>query len=315
VTYSVNGIFAGTDGSSPIEVPGFTMRSPDDSVISFDFAGPDYAHAIGAKLTQGRDLLSSDENRPGRIALVNSAFANFYWPGESAIGKTFHRGDSIVVQVVGVIADARDHSLTAQTARRVYFPYIHTDTGATQLGQSQLLRLEVRTVGDPANLVQPLRRAVLSVDQSLPIDNIDPVTTLMADSISQQRLLAQLAGAFGVLALVLAAVGLYGVMSYAISRRTGEIGLRVALGAQRADVISMVLLEAIKLVAVGVVVGLPLSLVATRLLGTQLHGVAPTDPVSLGVALAVLSASAVIAALVPAVRASRLSPMRALRIG
>src|SRR6185503_8085699 len=163
VTYSVNGIFAGTDGSSPIEVPGFTMRSPDDSVISFDFAGPDYAHAIGAKLTQGRDLLSSDENRPGRIALVNSAFANFYWPGESAIGKTFHRGDSIVVQVVGVIADARDHSLTAQTARRVYFPYIHTDTGATQLGQSQLLRLEVRTVGDPANLVQPLRRAVLSV--------------------------------------------------------------------------------------------------------------------------------------------------------
>jgi predicted permease len=315
VTYSVNGIFAGTDGRMPIEVPGFTMRSAGDSLISFDFAGPDYAHAIGAKVTRGRDLLASDENKPGRTALVNSAFANFYWPGESPIGKTFHRSDSIVVQVAGVVEDVRDHSLTTETARRVYFPYTHTDTSARQLGYSQNLRLEVRTAGDPTRLVQSLRRAVLSVDQSLPIDNIDPVPTLMATSISQQRLLAQLAGGFGVLALVLAAIGLYGVMSYAINRRTGEIGLRVALGAQRADVIRMVLLEAINLVGIGIIVGLPLALVATRLLRTQLHGVAPTDPVSLGVALLVLSGSAVIAALVPAVRASRLSPMRALRVG
>jgi putative ABC transport system permease protein len=156
---------------------------------------------------------------------------------------------------------------------------------------------------------------VLSVDQTLPIDNIDPVVNLMADSISQQRLLAQLAGAFGVLALVLAAIGLYGVMTYAITRRTGEIGLRVALGAQRADVIRMVLVEAVELVAIGIVVGLPVALLATRLLRTQLHGVPATDPISLGFALAVLAASAVIAALVPALRASRLSPMRALRVG
>ncbi|HEY4305461.1 MAG TPA: ABC transporter permease [Gemmatimonadaceae bacterium] len=315
VTYSVNGIFTGTDGRMPIEVPGFTMRKAADSLISFDFAGPDYARAIGAKLTRGRDMEAADENKPGRTALVNSAFADFYWPGQSPIGKTFHRSDSIVVQVVGVLADARDHSLTADMARRVYFPYIHTDTGVRQLSYSQNLRLEVRTVGDPSNLVQPLRRAVLSVDQSLPIDAIDPVPTLMASSISQQRLLAQLAGGFGVLALVLAAIGLYGVMSYAINRRTGEIGLRVALGAQRADVIRMVLLEAVQLVGMGVVVGLPLALVATRLLATQLHGVAPTDPVSLGIALVVLTGSAVVAALVPAVRASRLSPMRALRVG
>lgn len=315
VTYSVNGLFVGTEGTMPIEVPGFTMRSADDSVMAFDYAGPDYAHAIGAKVTQGRDLLASDENKPARVALVNSAFADFYWPGQSAVGKTFHRSDSIVVQVIGVIADARDHSLTDKTARRVYFPYIHTDTAAAQLGQSQFLRLEVRTIGDPANLVQPLRQAVLSVDRSLPIDNIDPVSNLVAVTISQQRLLAELAGAFGVLALLLAAVGLYGVMSYAISRRTGEIGLRVALGAQRGDVITMVLLEAVKLVGIGVVVGLPLALVATRLLRTQLHGVPSTDLLSLGVALAVLGASAVVAALVPAVRASRLSPMRALRTG
>jgi predicted permease len=315
VTYSVNGIFAGTEGNTPIEVPGFTMRSPDDSIIAFDFAGPGYVRAIGAKLAEGRDLLSSDENGAARTALVNRAFAEFYWPGQSAVGKAFHYRDSAVVQIVGVVADVRDHSLTDATPRRAYFPYIHTDTSATQLGYSQYLRLEVRTIGDPTNLVESLRRAVLSVDQSLPIDSIDPVSRLMGDSIRQQRLLVQLATGFGVLALLLAAIGLYGVMTYAITRRTGEIGLRVALGAQRADVIRMVLTEAVTLVASGVMAGLPLALIATRLLRAQLHGVAPTDPVSLAGALAVLGASAIIAALVPAVRASRLSPMRALRVG
>lgn len=315
VTYSVNGIFTGTDGMMTIEVPGFPMRTPDDSMISFDFAGPSYAHAIGATLLDGRDLLPSDENKPGRTAVVNAAFARFFWPGQSAVGKFFHVTDSVAVQVVGVISDARDHSLTNPTARRVYFPYIHTDTGATQLGQSQNLRLEVRTVGDPAALVQQIRRALVSVDPSLPIDGIDPVSKLMADSIAQQRLLAQLATGFGALALVLAAIGLYGVMTYTITRRTGEIGLRVALGAQRVDVIRMVLLDALSLVAVGMAVGLPVALFATRLLRAQVHGISPTDPVSIGLAVGVLGVSAVAAVLAPALRASRVSPMHALRTG
>jgi predicted lysophospholipase L1 biosynthesis ABC-type transport system permease subunit len=217
------------------------------------------------------------------------------------------------VQVVGVISDARDHSLTNPTARRVYFPYLHTDTGATQLGQSQNLRLEVRTQGDPNALVQQIRRALLSVDPTLPIDGIDPVSQLMADSIAQQRLLAQLAAGFGILALVLAAIGFYGVMTYTITRRTGEMGLRVALGAQRGDVIRMVLLDALSVVAVGLLFGLPVALFATRLLRAQVHGVAPTDPVSIALAVAVLGLSTVAAVLVPAVRASRVSPMVALR--
>jgi predicted permease len=313
VTYSVNGIFIGTDGTVPIEVPGFVVRSPDDSIISFDFAGPNYAHAIGATMIAGRDLLDSDENRPARTALVNAAFANFYWPGRSAVGKFFHLTDSIAVQVVGVIADARDHSLTTPATRRVYFPYIHTDTAATQLGQSQNLRLEVRTAGDPSALVQQIRHAVLSVDPTLPIDALDPVSKLMANSISQERVLAQLATGFGVLALILAAIGLYGVMSYAISRRTSEIGLRIALGAQPGNVVRMVLNDAFSLVALGLAIGLPVALFATRLLRTQLHGVAPTDPISVGSAVAVLGASALVAVLVPALRASRLSPLLALR--
>jgi predicted permease len=315
VTYSANGIFNGADGSVPIEVPGFVMHSARDSIAFTEFAGPRYAQSTGATLLQGRDLESSDENGPARTAIVNRAFADFYWPGESAIGKTFHRNDSIAVRVVGVIADARDHSLTEPTPRRAYLPYIHTDTGATQFWNPRYLRLEVRTVGDPANLVQSLRRAVLSVDRALPTDNIDLVSRLMSDSIVEERLLAQLAGGFGVLALVLAGVGLYGVMNYAITRRTGEIGLRVALGAQRSDVIQMILCEAAALVGIGAAVGLPLAFLGMRLLRAQLHGVPATDVPSLAVALGVLGASALIAALVPAVRASRYSPMHALRVG
>ena len=315
VSYSVNGVFTGTDGQAPIEIPGFTMRNADDSIIAFDYVGPSYAHTLGATLLEGRDMLPSDENRPGRTALVNAAFARFYWPGQPATGKFFHLTDSIAVQVVGVIADARDHSLTTPTARRVYFPYIHSDTGVTQLGQSQNLRLEVRIVGDPARLVQQIRQAILAVDPRAPIDGIDPVSKLMADSISQQRLLAQLAGAFGALALILAALGLYGVMTYSVTRRTGEIGLRVALGAQRAELVRMVLVDSLRLVAVGVAAGLPVVLLATRLLRTQVHGIGATDPLSIALAVGVLGLSAVAAVLVPAMRASRVSPMVALRTG
>jgi ABC-type antimicrobial peptide transport system permease subunit len=135
----------------------------------------------------------------------------------------------------------------------------------------------------------------------------------MMQSIVQQRLLAQLATAFGVLALLLAAVGLYGVLSYAVARRTGEMGVRVALGAQQPDLIRMVLLDALRLVAIGVVIGLPLALGATRLLVSQLHGVSPADPLSIAIAVSVLGGSAVVAGLLPALRASRVSPIEALR--
>jgi ABC-type antimicrobial peptide transport system permease subunit len=154
---------------------------------------------------------------------------------------------------------------------------------------------------------------VASIDPQLPIDGVDPLVTLMRNTIGQQRLVAQLATAFGVLALVLAAVGLYGVMTYAITRRTGEIGLRVALGARASNVVRMVLFDALRLVAVGVVIGLPLALLSTRLLRTQLHDVGTTDPVSIGVAIGVLALSGVAAVTLPALRASKVSPMVALR--
>jgi predicted permease len=310
VGYSENGIFSGNESSTQIEIPGFVVRTSNDSTIQYDQVSAGYVRAIGARIVDGREFTPADETPLPRIAIVNETFAHFYFPGGSAVGKYFHIADSITVRIVGVTGDVRDHDLTSPQRRRAYFPYVHHDS---QQGTPGTLVFEVRTTGDPATVVKDVRHAIIAVDPNLPITGLQPLRRLMLGSIVEQRLVAQLATAFGVLALLLAAIGLYGVMTYAVARRTGEIGVRVALGAQQADVVRMVLLDAARLVAAGVVVGLPVALAVTRLLEAQLHGVEPIDPVSIATALMVLSASALVAGLVPALRASRVSPIEALR--
>jgi len=312
VTFSENGIFSGTESSTTIEVPGFTARTPGDTTIAYDVVGPGYVYAIGGKLIAGRDMASSDEAGLPRVALVNQSLATFFFPGDNAVGKYLHFNDSVAVEIVGVVADTRDHDLEGKPLRRAYFSYLHADDPAN-LGAPGSLRFEVRTAADPSAVVQPIRRALLSVDPTLPIDGVNPLTALVRQSIREERLVARLASGFGAFALLLAAIGLYGVMTYAITRRTGEIGLRVALGAQRADVVRMVLVDALRLVAIGLVVGLPVALASARLLTTQLHGIGAVDPVSIGVAVAVLAGSAVGAVMLPALRAANVSPIVALR--
>jgi ABC-type antimicrobial peptide transport system permease subunit len=214
------------------------------------------------------------------------------------------------VQIIGVIADTRDHVLEGAPSRRAYFSYVHSGTAVDQPGS---LRLAIRTNGDPAAVVQQIRKTVIAVDPALPIDGIDPLATLMRQSIREERLVAKLGTGFGVLALLLASIGLYGVMTYAITRRTSELGLRVALGAQRQDLVRMVLHDALRLVALGMLIGLPLALVSARLLETELHGVGSVDPPSIAAAMAVLTLSAIVAVLLPALRASNVPPIVALR--
>jgi predicted permease len=312
-TFSENGIFSGSDSHTSITVSGFMARTADDTMIAYDLVGAGYARAIGAHLVAGRDLLPSDENKPGRVALATRGLVDFYFPHQDGIGKYIRFSDSIDVRIVGVIADARDHRLTGAVDRRMYFPYVHTDTSSSQLGNPGALRLEVRTAGNPAAVVDQIRKAIVAVDPSLPIDGIDPLPILIVSQIRQEILLTQLATAFGVLALALAAIGLYGVMSYSVARRSREMGLRTALGAQRGDVMRLVLTNALALVVSGLVVGVPLALAMTRLLKSQLHGVGTADPGSIAVAVAVLVVSAIVAALVPALRATRVAPSVALR--
>jgi predicted permease len=259
-------------------------------------------------LLRGRDFTARDDARAPQVALVNRTMEAFYFPGGTAIGKRIRLNDSTSAEIVGVVADVVDHDLTAEPVRRFYVPYAQP-----ALGEPGSLVLIVRTSGDPNAIVQAVREQVKAVDANLPIYGIDPLSLLMRQSVREQRLLARLATGFGSLALLLAAIGLYGVMTYAIARRTGEIGLRVALGAQRSDVVGMVLRDALRLVLLGVVVGIPLSIAATRLLQSQLHDVKSTDPLVTVICLAVLSVSAVLASLLPALRASRVAPLVALR--
>jgi predicted permease len=310
VVYSMNGIFSGSESQTTVQVPGFTARTPNDSVINFDEVGPGYINTVGGRMLDGRDMASSDEGNLARVAIVNEALAKFYFPGQRAVGRFFNFGDSVSIQIIGVAADTRDHSLSGAPTRRAYFPYVHRDT---MVGLPGSLRFEIRTRGEPTAVVQAIRAAVVGVDPSLAIDGLDPVASLLRQSLAAERLVARLATGFGALALLLAAIGLYGVMTYAITRRTGEIGLRVALGAGRADVINLVLADALRVVAAGVIVGLPLAIATARLLRSQLHGVETFDPLSIAGAIAVLSASAIAAVLLPALRASRVSPIVALR--
>jgi predicted permease len=310
VAFSENGIFSGTDWHTEIAIPGFAPRARDDSVIATDNVGPGYVRGIGGRLLAGRDIAPTDEGHPVRVAVVNQSFANFYFRGENAVGKSFLIEDSIAIAIVGVMADTRDHDLEKRPDRRAYFPYVPTDT---VVSNPTSLRFAVRTSGDPRGMVEQVRKIVVEIDPLLPIDGIDPLPALMRQSIREERLVAYLATAFGLLALLLASLGLYGIMTYAVKRRTAEIGLRSALGAQRNDVLRLVLSDALGVVLGGMVVGVPLALASARLLGAQLHGVGSVDPISIGLALLVLVVSALAAALLPALSASRVSPLVALR--
>ncbi|HXT14942.1 MAG TPA: ABC transporter permease [Gemmatimonadaceae bacterium] len=307
VTYSQNGLYIGNDGSAVVAVPGFSGRTAEDSSINYDLVGPGYVRAVGGRLLRGRDIDVHDDAKSPSVAVLNESAARFYFGGKDPVGRAIYFDPKVPTTIVGVIADIRDHSLTAPVERRAYAPYVQQIDGSS----NPLLALEIRTAGDPAGLVSEIRRTIAALDRALPQSDVTPLTLAMRGTIRQQRLVATLATVFGGAALLLAIVGLYGVMSYAVARRTAEIGLRGALGADRTTVLRLVLGDGLRLAGTGVVVGVPLALLAARALRAQLR-VPATDPVSLGAAVLAIVACAVGATLIPAVRATRVSPVVAL---
>jgi predicted permease len=303
---SENGIFSGTESSTTLQAEGFVARTENDTTANYDRAGPGYFTAIGATLLQGRDFRATDDERSPRVAIINATMASFFFPAGNAVGRRV-TVDSAAYEVVGVVADTKDHELRGDPVRRLYLPVYQSGALPTQF------TFELRTNGDPATLVTPTRNELRATHPSLLILNNDPLTSLMRLSISQALLVATVASLFGVVALSLAALGLYGVMTYATMRRTSEFGLRMALGAESRTVGRMVLGEAMRLVLGGAVVGVPLALAATRLLRNQLYGVDVVDVPSIVIAVAVLAMSAALAGWLPAARASRVGPLEALR--
>jgi predicted permease len=309
VTFSENGLFSGPESAGPIAAEGHTPQSEGDMLARFDQVGPEYFRTIGIPVLLGRDIGAQDVAGSPRVAVINEAMADFYFPGTNPVGRQIFwlPGKRMPIEIVGVAGSAQDHSVRWGPTRRFYVPLEQAIEGITTV------IFEVRTSAKPEALVAALRKEVEAEDPTMPVLSVQTLDQLMARSMLQEGLIARLSGFFGILALLLAAVGLYGIMSYAVARRTNEIGVRVALGAQPGNIIRMVLRETLLLALTGVAIGIPAALAAARLVSSWLFGLEATDPVTIAGAALFMIVVACGAGFVPARRAARVDPLMALR--
>jgi predicted permease len=307
VSYSENGIFSGTESSTTLQVEGFTASTAADTMVSYDDVGPGYFAAVGARLLQGRDIEERDGATAPGVAVVNETMARFFFADGPALGRRVTVGGTSY-EIVGVVADAEQQQVKGEPVRRLYLAM--SQQGAAIPGRFSVVLL---ARDDAAALVGSVRGELRAIDPNLTVLSIDPVASLISGSIAQDRMLMRVLTFFGALAMLLAAVGLFGLMAFGAARRTNEFGLRMALGARRSTLARMMLGEALTLVALGVFVGVPAALTATRLIRTQIFGIEIVDPPSVALAVFVLLAAALIAGGIPAVRASRVSPLESLR--
>ena len=292
-----------------VRVEGYTPPDGRPTInFGFNIVGPNYFRTLGLPLIRGRDFAPQDREGAKRVVIINETIARTYWPDQDAIGKQiiFGRpGNEQYVEVVGVVKDTKYRSLTEAPRPMMYLPLAQYYRAG--------MALHVRSAGDPRALAAMVRREVQALDANLPVYNLRTLEDQRAGSLYVARFAATLSGFFGALALLLASVGIYGVMAYAVSRRTREIGIRMALGADRGVVLRMVLGEGLLLIGTGLGVGVLVTLAVTRLMAGLLYGVSATDPVTLIAVPIILVGVALGACFVPARRATRVNPMAALR--
>ena len=273
--------------------------------------GGDYFKAIGIPLLKGRYFDKHDSETAPHVVIVSQNLARHFWPRGDAIGKRLKPGffNDAWCTVVGIVGDTKQYSLGETPSPSMYLPYAQAPAPFLM----QDFTLVLRTASDPISLVAAARRAVQAVDPDMPVFDVATMEQLVYRSASEPRFNTALLGIFAALALVLAAVGIYGVMSYAVMQRTHEIGLRMALGAQASDVLHQVLRQGMLLAAGGIAVGMAGAWVVTRFLASLLFGVRPTDPITFALVPPILATVALVACLVPARRATKVDPMVALR--
>ena len=255
-------------------------------------------------LASGRTFTAADRDGAPRVVVINETLARRLWPGQNPIGRRIDRGD-FEAEVVGVARDARYESLREEQQAYLYFPF-------AQNYQGQMV-LHVRTASAPAATIEAIRRELRALDPDVPLGGAGPLSQTIGAATAPQRIAATLIGLFGVLGLVLAAVGVYGVLAFSVSQRTREIGVRMALGASAASVLRMVVRQGLMLCAVGVGLGLALAFAGTRVLASLLYGVSATDLATFVAVPLLVAAAALLASWLPARRATRVDPITALR--
>jgi predicted permease len=310
VTASKNGLFSGSESGNSIQVEGYTSKNDPDLQAAFDQVGPGYFSSIGIPMLLGREITLQDTEISPRVAVINESMARFYFGQANPIGRKFTIEDSESkgpVEIVGVSRDARDHQLKGNVQRRFYIPI--SQSLATAAG----INFEIKTVGNPSAVMETVRKQFKSYDANVPVYAVRELKELTERSISDEILIARLSSFFAGLALMLAAIGLYGVLSYSVAGRTREIGVRMALGARRGSVLVMVLQEAGVLVLLGILIGVPAAWLSSQFFASMLFGLSRSDPGSMVLVIAILAVIALLASFIPARRATKVDPMVALR--
>jgi len=296
--------------SNPIYVEGYTPQSNEDMSVNWMQVYPNSFAALGIAFMFGRDFNTQDTDESKEVAIINESMARRFFGGKSPVGRhfgfalPFRSGE---IEIIGVVKDAKYKDLRETVRPMFYLPFSQSGTGYGQM------TLVVRTAGNPSLIAAAVRREARALDPAMPMFQAESLAAQVDASLAQERLVATLSSVFGLLALLLACVGLYGVMAYDVARRTHEIGVRMALGASARRVVQLALGETLRLAGIGAVIGLGAALAATRLVKSLLFGLQPHDPLTIGLAVVVILAVATVAGYLPARRASRVDPMVALR--
>jgi predicted permease len=308
VTFSDNGIFSGTESNTTVRIEGFQAPPEGDPSLNSDVVGAGYFTIVGIPILRGRDLGMHDGPGAPGVAVVNESMVEQYFAGGNPVGKrlVIPGPPDAQYEIVGVARNARDHDLRGPIPPRFYVSLLQSGDLGTDFN------VEIRTL-QPAAMIETIRNVMRAYDPDLPVRELEPLTALIDETIVNERIIARLAAAFGLLALLLAAIGLYGVISYTIARRTNEIGIRMALGARRPLVLWMVLRETLLLALAGIALGVPAVLGSTHAVSNRLFGLSASDPSTLAMAIGILILVALCAGLIPGSRATRVSPVQALR--
>jgi predicted permease len=304
ITAATEAVLTGDMFAADVQVQGHAPHGEEPNHF-FNLVSPDYFRTLGTPLLLGRDFTEADRKGSSPVAIVNQRFAAHYWPSGSPLGRHFRWGGGIDTEIVGVVADARYQNVRDEAPVTAYLP----------LAQRPFEQVTVmaRTGGNPTRLLPLVREQVRALDPKLPVIRMTTLAGQRDADLSRERVLGFLSGLFSLLALLLASIGIYGITAYSVAARTHEVGIRLAMGARKRHVMGLFVREGVLLIAVGVAIGVPLALAATRVLASLLYGLPPHDPVTFVACTALLALAGAAASLIPATRAAAQDPARALR--